>query len=169
MVRVRYSALFVLALVLIATTIGSMFALGKICEKPVEPIHDTIFVYHELSEWEVFTMAVMKVESRYNEEAVNVESGARGLLQIMPIYVAEYNRISGNNFGHDSAFDPISSLVMWESINDYYNPERDFEKAVYTHNPKAGDWYRTRVFNAMDEIKSYEKQRRNVIEMCFGR
>ena len=43
-----------------------------------------------LSEWDVFTLALMKVESNYELAAVS-SVGAKGYFQIMPIYVEEVN------------------------------------------------------------------------------
>lgn len=167
MEKVKTSALAILSLAIIITAILGTYFVGKASIKQ-EIIHDTIYLYRELSEWELFTMATIEVESRYDPNSINIETGATGILQIMPIYVEEYNRISGNSLNHNSVFDPITSLMMWEVINDYYNPDRQFEKAVYIHNPKAGDWYRQRIFNKMDDIARYEAMRRNVVEICYG-
>ena len=53
-----------------------------------------------LSEWDMFTLALMKVESNYN---VSAESsvGAKGYFQIMPIYVAEVNRVHKTNYVYE--------------------------------------------------------------------
>ena len=45
-----------------------------------------------LSEWDLFTLALMKAESDY-ELSAKSSVGARGYFQIMPIYVEEVNRV----------------------------------------------------------------------------
>ena len=49
-----------------------------------------------LSEWDMFTLALMKVESEYKPTAVS-DVGAKGYFQIMPIYVEEVNRVHKTN------------------------------------------------------------------------
>ena len=96
----RYITIFVLALV--ATFfIGRTLVLSKelkatkaelanveqeLMEQKCNPVEDV------LSDWDMFTLALMKVESDYD---VTAESsvGAKGYFQIMPIYVEEVNRI----------------------------------------------------------------------------
>ena len=50
-----------------------------------------------LSEWDMFTLALMKVESEYNNNAVS-SVGAKGYFQMTPIYVKEVNRVHKTNF-----------------------------------------------------------------------
>ena len=54
-----------------------------------------------LSEWDVFTLALMKVESNYDNAAVS-SVGAKGYFQIMPIYVEEVNRVHKTNYIYGS-------------------------------------------------------------------
>ena len=50
-----------------------------------------------LSDWDMFTLALMKVESNYEPTATS-SVGAKGYFQIMPIYVEEVNRVHKTNY-----------------------------------------------------------------------
>ena len=109
---------------------------------------DTVYVE---SDWSKMVSALIKVESNGRADAVNENSGATGILQIMPIYVAEANRISGRNYTLEDRLDPRKSIEMFEIVQGHHNPNRNIEKAIRSHNPTAGDWYYNRVIKAMEE------------------
>lgn len=111
---------------------------------------DTVYVE---SDWSKMVSALIKVESNGRADAVNENSGATGILQIMPIYVAEANRISGRNYTLEDRLDPRKSIEMFEIVQGHHNPKRNIEKAIRSHNPTAGDWYYNRVIKAMEEKK----------------
>lgn len=114
----------------------------------VEIIHDTIYLE---TDWSRMIGALIKVESDFNASAENLSSGAAGILQIMPIFVAEANRLSGKGFTLEDRFDPRKSLEMFEIVQAHHNPGRDIEKAIRMHNPGGKDWYYNRVIKAMEE------------------
>lgn len=74
-------------------------------------------------------------ESRFEETAVNPVSGARGMLQILPIMICETNRILLEcDFNHslytwEDAFDAKKSIEMWYIVQNYHNPEYNTAKA----------------------------------------
>lgn len=111
--------------------------------------HDTVYVE---SDWSKMVSALIQVESKGKADAVNQTSGATGILQLMPIYVAEANRISGRNYTLEDRYDPAKSIEMFEIVQGHHNPGRDIERAIRKHNPTAGDWYYKRVIKAMEEI-----------------
>lgn len=110
-----------------------------------------------LTEWEIFTLALIDVESEYQDSIVNKRTGARGVLQIMPIYVKECNRLQNQKvYSFDDAYNPVKSVEMLNIIN----PEKDIELAIKRHNPRAGKWYRKRILDKMDKIKKLEEKRK---------
>jgi soluble lytic murein transglycosylase-like protein len=90
-------------------------------------------------------LAVIQVESNFDRYAIS-ESGARGLMQIMPFWLKE--------IGHpeDNLFDPATNLRMGCTILRYY---LDVEKgnlvrALARYNGSLGsDAYPARVFKAL--------------------
>ena len=90
-------------------------------------------------------LAVIQVESNFDRYAIS-ESGARGLMQIMPFWLKE--------IGHpeDNLFDPATNLRMGCTILRYY---LDVEKgnlvrALARYNGSLGsDAYPARVFEAL--------------------
>lgn len=115
------------------------------------------YVPEKLTEWQVFTLALIDVESEYQDSAVNKSTGARGVLQIMPVYVRECNRLQkAKVYSFDDAYNPVKSMEMLNIIN----PEKDIELAIKRHNPRAGKWYRKRILDRMENIKKLEEKRR---------
>lgn len=110
-----------------------------------------------LTEWQVFTLAMIEVESEFDSLAVNKQPGARGVLQIMPIYISEVNRLQDSIFyTHTDAYNVKLSIDMFNVIN----ADRDIENTIKRHNPNAGNWYKNRVYKAMNKIRMIEKIRR---------
>ena len=114
----------------------------------------------ELTDWQKLTMAIAFTESRCNPQAVGNAQDA-GILQLVPIYVQEVNRISGASYRHDDAFSIEKSLEMFALMQDYYNPSRDREQAIYYHNKSPH--YRKVVLENLDFIERYEAVRRAVV------
>lgn len=103
----------------------------------------------ENTKWKKFIEALIYVESGGDPYAVGKTNDA-GVLQITPIYVEEVNRILGKNtFTLEDRFDTRRSLEMFDIYQQYYNPDRDIEKAIHLHNPGAGSWYKECVLKAM--------------------
>lgn len=110
-----------------------------------------------LSNWEVFTLALMKVESEYNNNAVS-SAGARGYFQITPVYVREVNRIHKTNYTFDQVTDFNKAYEIFDLMQKAHNPEYNMDKALELHNGKH-TWYNKRVYNEMKKIKKYEDMR----------
>lgn len=113
----------------------------------------------ELSEWQELQMAIMLTESRFNQDAVGT-AGDRGVLQIIPIYVAEANRIAGTTYTAADAHDIDKALEMFTIVQDYYNPTHNLDSAIYHHNKSSA--YRARVKNNLTFIKRYENVRKHL-------
>lgn len=112
----------------------------------------------ELSKWDIFTLALMKVESNYDSSAVS-SVGAKGYFQITPIYVKEVNRVHCTNYKYDDvvkSFDKSYEVFML--MQEAHNQEYNMDEALKLHN---GDhkWYRRRVYKEMESIEKYEKIR----------
>lgn len=124
-------------------------------------IHDTIYIQPQLTEWQLFQLALIEVESEFDYGAENKSSKARGILQIMPIFVKEANRLQDAiKYEWDDAWNVDKSLDMFNIIN----PEKDIDLAIKRHNPNAGSWYAKRVRKAMDKIRKYEEVKLKIVE-----
>ena len=119
-----------------------------------EPIIDT------LSNWEIFTLALMKVESEYNPNAVS-SAGARGYFQMLPIYVREVNRIHHTDYTFDQVLDFETAYQIFDLMQQAHNPEYDMERALDIHNGKSS-YYHKKVYKTMDQIRLYEDMRSKV-------
>ena len=111
---------------------------------------------NELSEWQMLILAIAFTESRFNPDAVGNDDDG-GILQLVPIYVEEVNRISGTDYSHSDTFDIEKSLEMYELMQAHYNPERDLEKAIYYHNKSES--YKKKVIENLTLIRRYEAVR----------
>lgn len=108
-----------------------------------------------LTEWQVFVMALIEVECERNPN-VKSNKNAIGPFQITEVYVSEVNRLYNTNFIFEDAWNLNKSIKMFELMNDYYNPNRDINKAIQIHNPGAGSWYAKRIKERMKLIKFSE-------------
>ena len=119
-----------------------------------------------LSEWNMFTLALMKVESNYEPTAVS-SVGAKGYFQITPIYVAEVNRVHKTNYNYDEVVKSFDlSYEVFTLMQEAHNEEYNMDEALRLHN---GDhkWYRKRVYKEMDAIMKYEEMRQMVMSADF--
>lgn len=106
------------------------------------------------SRWELFVRALINIESGGNEKAFNKRSGAAGILQIMPIYVKEVNRLLDDDiYTSNCRFNYSKSMSMFYVIQNKYNPNRDIDIAIKLHNPTAGEWYANRVYMEIDRLR----------------
>lgn len=126
----------------------------------VETVEEPQVKPDALSQWDLFTLALMKVESEYNPDAVS-SVGAKGYFQITPIYVKEVNRVHHTNFTFDQVTDFNTAYEIFDLMQQAHNPDYDMVKALELHNGKHA-WYNKRVFNAMEQIKLYEEMRNKV-------
>lgn len=117
-----------------------------------------------LSEWDLFTLALMKVESDYDLTAKS-SVGARGYLQIMPIYVEEVNRVHHTNYKYDEVVSSLEqSYEVFILMQEAHNKDFSMDKALTLHNGNH-KWYKKRVYNAMEDIAKYEEVRQMVKDM----
>lgn len=117
---------------------------------------------NSLSEWNMFTLALMKVESNYEPTAVS-SVGAKGYFQITPIYVEEVNRVHKTNYKYDEVVRSFDlSYEVFTLMQEAHNQEYNMDKALLLHN---GDhkWYNRRVYKEMDAIMKYEEMRQMVM------
>ena len=117
-----------------------------------------------LTEWDLFTLALMKVESDYDLSAKS-SVGARGYFQIMPIYVEEVNRVHHTNYKYDEVVSSFEqSYEVFTLMQEAHNKSYSMDKALTLHNGNH-KWYKKRVYNAMEDIAKYEEVRQMVKDM----
>lgn len=115
---------------------------------------------NELTPWEKTIMAICWTESKCNPRAVG-KAGDSGVMQLIPVYVQEVNRVSGSEYSHSDAFSVRKSLEMFERMQAKYNPDRDRDLAIYYHNKSAA--YKAAVLRNLAWIERYEAVRDEVI------
>lgn len=150
-------------LVIVFMIMGTAVKEGRFqqtCNVPV-PVREVVEARDTLSAWQELIMAISYTESRWNPEAVGKNQDS-GCLQIVPIYVAEINRLYGTSYTIQDAFDIDKSLEMYELMQAAKNPEQDIDKAIYFHNKSES--YRRTVLNNLQLIRNYEKIRARVTE-----
>ena len=170
----RYITIFVLAIVAIFF-IGRTSVLSKqlkatnenlaIAEQEIQNLNDKLNAPDDsLSEWDLFTLALMKVESDYDLKAKS-SVGARGYLQIMPIYVKEVNRVHRTNYVYEEVVGSLEqSYEVFILMQEAHNKDFSMDKALTLHNGNH-KWYKKRVYNAMEDIAKYEEVRQMVKDM----
>jgi hypothetical protein len=98
--------------------------------------------------WQDLINAIAFVESTNNPKAKNGQSV--GLLQITPIYVAECNRILGENkYTLADREDSVKSIEMFKIYTQYHSNVQNIEKTIHVHNPRGGQKYINKVLNQM--------------------
>ena len=123
-------------------------------------IKDYIQKTDTLSYWDIFTLALIKVESEYNNNTVS-SVGAKGYFQMTPIYVKEVNRIHKTNFTFDQVTDFAKAYEIFDLMQKAHNPDYNMDKALELHNGKHV-WYNKRVYQEMRNIKMYENMRSKI-------
>lgn len=116
-----------------------------------------------LDTWQIFTLALMKVESGYNNDVVS-SAGAKGYFQMTPIYVREVNRIHKTDFTFEQVTDFETAYKIFDLMQQAHNPDYSLDRALEIHN---GDhsWYKKRVYNEMKRISNYESLRKKLQEI----
>lgn len=145
-----------LAISLIGNIYGAI-SLNKF--KPVE-LAEAEIQTDTLSQWDIFTLALMKVESEYDNSAVS-SVGARGYFQMTPIYVREVNRVHNTNFTFDQVTDLETAYQIFDLMQKAHNPDYNMDKALELHNGKHA-WYNRRVYKEMKNIQTYEDLRNRI-------
>lgn len=153
-------AVFVIAY-FIGICVGWFGHKGYLWDKVTYVQTDTVVKYQNLSERELLILSMMSVESEFNPQAVGLTND-KGILQITPIYVAEVNRILGEDkYVINDAFDVKLSLDMFEHLQGHYNPSQDFIQTIYWHN--KSNQYRDKVIQRYNQFLSYERFRSLII------
>lgn len=149
--------------IMISTAIN-IFLLSKVKETSspelTADIEEVMNVQDTLSDWDVFTLALMKVESEYNNNAVS-SVGAKGYFQMTPIYVKEVNRIHKTNFTFDQVTDFDKAYEIFDLMQKAHNPDYNMDRALELHNGKHA-WYNKRVYREMRNIRRYEDMRNKI-------
>ncbi len=115
------------------------------------------------TDWEVFTRALIRVESNNNPSAVNPTSGAVGLFQILPLehkragYLHDWNMHNAKQYTTADLFNPEVQWLIFNWHTSRYNKHRDIARAIKLHNSGAGKWYADRIYEQMTKIKEEKK------------
>ena len=80
------------------------------CSKKVEASITVTDVIH----------AIEKVESNRDPYAINKQENALGCLQIRPIMIADYNRITEENLSHNIAYNRSMAYIITSTIFNHY-------------------------------------------------
>ena len=162
----RYSLIFILAL--IATLFISICRISVLSNELKATQENLASVEMELkelkckpdslSEWDIFTLALIKVESEYKPNAVS-SVGAKGYFQFMPIYINEVNRFHNTNYVYEDVVNSFElSHEVFILMQEAHNKDYNMDKALTLHNGEH-KWYKKRVYNAMEDIELYEEMR----------
>ena len=98
--------------------------------------------------------AIEKVESNNDPYAINTKENALGALQIRPIMVADYNRITGENLSHDVVYNRSMAYIIAYTIFNHYI--KGIEKPTAKHLAfiwNGGGGARHRVENPKNDQK----------------
>ena len=99
----------------------------------------------ELSAVHLSILGLCMHESHYNPTR-DGKTNDLGILQLTPIYVAECNRIIGEERYSLADRSVIQkSLEMFYIYQNKYNPNWDLDKMIELHNPRAGESYKKSV------------------------
>ena len=157
--------------------VGLIYALGLTTGISVQKYRDNIKPNTEqvdtvtaeqdssLSDWDILQLAIMKTESNFDPTQVG-KTKDYGINQITPIFVAEANRIVGENrYTHQDAFDIQKSIEMFNIIQDKHNKTHSIDKAINLHNPGGSSiGYSKRVYDNIMFIKRLEAARGELIK-----
>ena len=64
--------------------------------------------------------AIEEVESNRDPYAINTQENALGCLQIRPIMIADYNRITKENLSHNIAYNRSMAYIIASTIFNHY-------------------------------------------------
>ena len=116
------------------------------CSKKVEASVTVTDVIH----------AIEKVESNRDPYAINKQENALGCLQIRPIMIADYNRITEENLSHNIAYNRSMAYIIASTIFNHYmkgieNPNA--KHLAFIWNGGGSAWKR------VDNPKNDQKQK----------
>ena len=100
--------------------------------------------------------AIEKVESNRDPYAINKQENALGCLQIRPIMIADYNRITEENLSHNIAYNRSMAYIIASTIFNHYmkgieNPNA--KHLAFIWNGGGSAWKR------VDNPKNDQKQK----------
>lgn len=93
-------------------------------------------------------MAIEKVESNQNAYAINEKENALGCLQIRPIMIRDYNRITDGDLPHDVAYNRAMAYVIAHEILYYYMKrieEPNAKHLAFIWNGGGSAWRRVEI------------------------
>lgn len=115
-----------------------------------------------LDDWSTLQMAIVMTESKFNPTVVGTCQDF-GIFQITEIYTKELNRIQKKtHYLHEDAFDIEQAIAMFNTMQEYYNPEKDLDKVFKYHN--RASWYKKRVEENILFIQRMEEVRKAILE-----
>ena len=115
---------------------------------------EEVVVNQDSLDWEIFTQALIWVESKGDNKAVGSKDDT-GVLQITPILLQDCNRIlKAEKFTLEDRLDSLKSVEMFNIIQDHYNPQHDYHFALKIWNGKAPLSYHRKVMDKFNEIKN---------------
>ena len=92
----------------------------------------------EKNDWNILIESIIEKESNGNPKAVNKRGNCVGILQITPILVRDCNRILGEKkYSYQDRLNRNKSIEMFNIIQNYYNKEKNIEKAIRLWNGGA--------------------------------
>tara|TARA_B100001093_G_scaffold170426_3_gene163312 strand:+ start:11991 stop:12443 length:453 start_codon:yes stop_codon:yes gene_type:complete len=100
--------------------------------------------------------AIEEVESNRDPYAINTKENAIGCLQIRPIMIADYNRITGEDLSHNIAYNRSMAYIIAFTIFNHYIKGIDKPNAkhlAFIWNGGGGAWRR------VDNPKNDQKQK----------
>lgn len=152
--------MWVIILALTLSLMGNIYSAIHLNRQDHSELAEAEIQVDTLSQWDIFTLALMKVESEYDNSAVS-SVGARGYFQMTPIYVREVNRVHNTNFTFDQVTDFETAYQIFDLMQKAHNPDYNMDKALELHNGKHA-WYNRRVYKEMKNIQTYENLRNRV-------
>jgi len=106
-----------------------------------------------ITDWAKLQLAIAMTESEFKADAIGTQ-GDYGLYQMRAIYVAEVNRVCGTDYKHEDALDPDKAVEIFNAMQGYYNPTKDFDTALRYHNKSSA--YKRKVFENLAFVERYE-------------
>lgn len=127
-------------------------------------------IIKKLSDWDIFTEALIQVESEGRENAIGKKNDV-GVLQLTPIYVNEVNRILKRKvYSLHNRNNKNKSIAMFNVIQNYYNPGRNIDKAIKLHNPRAPKSYKEKILKQIKIIKEkIEMNKQEILDIKYLR
>lgn len=101
-------------------------------------ITDTMIIENHIKvDWESLYKAICWVESKNDPNAVG-KTNDLGIAQLTPIYVKQVNKILGSEvYTLEDRKDLRKVREMFDIYQNHFNPDKDYVKAIYLHNPRA--------------------------------